>query len=137
MIISFKILGLVIASVGAALALFGESRLEGRLTRLGKAAFLLVVAGLLSSATLELRQWHEDKREQEIDRQWSATLNQTIVEMGLTFYFRQEIRASKLTQRWREAFVGFGSSAARRRLFLREHSKEENAEERIRLVVLD
>jgi hypothetical protein len=137
MIITLKILGLVIASVGAALAIFGESRSKGRLTRLGKAALLLVVAGLLTSATLELRQWLEDKRKQEIDRQWSDTLNQTIMKMGLTFYFRQEIRPSKLIERWREAFVGFGSVAARRRLFLREHSEEENAEKRIRLVVLD
>lgn len=136
-IITLKILGLVIASVGAALALFGESRAKGRLTRLGWAALLLVVAGLLTSATVELELWLEDKRKEEIDRQWSATLNQTIVEMGLTFYFRQEIRPSKLTERWREAFVGFGSAAARRRLYLREHSKEGNVEERIRLVVLD
>jgi len=137
MIITLKILGIVIASIGAAMALFGESRSKGRLTRLGKAALLLVVAGLLTSATLELRQWLEDKRNQELGRQWSDTLNQTIVEMGLTFYFRQEIRPSQLTERWCEAFVGFGSVAARRRLFLREHSEEENAEERIRLVVLD
>lgn len=134
---TIKILSLVIASVGAAIALFGESRSNGRLTRLGKAALLLVVAGLLTSTSLELSQWLEEKRKREIDHQWSDTLNQNIVKIGLTFYFRQEIRPSKLAESWREAFIGFGSAAARRKVFLKEHSEEENAEDRIRLVVLD
>lgn len=93
-----KLISITITAIGAAIALFGEPRKDGRFTRQGKLSLYLVLIGLLASSTFEINQWDEKKEKEravkiakEFARQWEYMKNQPITSLKLELLQRREI----------------------------------------------
>ena len=105
MLLVFKILGLVIAAVGAVVALFGNSHEHGKLTKLGRLAGLLVLCGLLCSVTIEVFQWRAksaDIRKQDLEArktlEWELVSMAPIEFVHLRFFQRREMPVKDFLQ---------------------------------------
>jgi hypothetical protein len=107
-VLFLKILTLLIAAAGGAIALFGEGRSGGKLTRLGKLSLLLIVVGVAAGTLVEIvTSW-----EQSLDRTWELTTRQPIYEIKVSFDYNKPMRVTEfadLLERFR--FV-FGTYAA-------------------------
>ena len=98
LLLVLSIVGLVIMAVGALLALRGEVREDGHVTRTGRISAGLVMIGLVMAVTLQVLQVRHDQdkaeraaMEVELQREWEIALGEPIDEVGLTWLQRKEV----------------------------------------------
>jgi len=107
MLLALKLISLLIAASGGALALLGETRSKRRLTNLGKLSLLFLVWGLTSAAIVEVI----SSRTQSIDKEWSLTKEQPIHEVKFAFYYNSPMPVSAFARFLQEFRFVFGTYA--------------------------
>jgi hypothetical protein len=144
MMLWLKILGLFITSIGASIAILGETRRGRRLTAFGKTSLVLIVAGFLTSITLEVLQWKSEHNRQRVQRAWDDMLNQPITGIKLIFLHRKEMPVDDFFEYLGQMQIKMATSTSvgkerymTRTLKLLTISKDINAENRIRLAAVD
>lgn len=74
------------STVSAVIGLLGETRKDGRLTRLGAAMLFLILAGAVTSVAIEVVREGEVETLARVEREWQAILEEEIRSVGLEFY---------------------------------------------------
>jgi len=144
MIIVFKIIAILVASFGALLAILGESRKQGRITRLGIYSICLIFVGFITAIILEVAQWQDNRHEKiqtetmnRITEEWNITGNQPITELKLMLFQRKEETVHNFEEQLNEFQIAFGawqkSGPIITWLKISSDSENKDPEKRIRL----
>ena len=138
-------------STGAAVALWGTPRKNGKFTRQGAFSLSLIVVGVVLSLSLETLQWTQQQNEKlyrqeiaRIDKEWVNTMHQEIIEAKVSYRYRHEMNPDEFAKYIGTAEIAFliatsgtESEIVIRRLRFLHQDKNRDAEERIKLVVID
>ncbi len=151
MILLLKAIGIIVTSTGAAVALWGIPRKNGKFTRQGAFSLSLIMLGLVLSLSLETLQWTQQQDEKRyrqeiarIDNEWDNTLHQEIIEAKISYRYRQEMKPDEFAKYIGTAEISFiiAASGAESKILIRRlkflhQDKNSDAEERIKFVVVD
>lgn len=89
--IVLKILGILIASISAVIAIFGNTTNNGKLNKKGIILIILVALGLISSISMEVLQKRNDELAKRLEQEWNITEEQPIFNFEFNIAFRQEL----------------------------------------------
>ena len=76
--IILKILGILIASISALIAIFGNTTNNGKLNKKGIILIILVALGLISSISVEILQKHNEEHTKKLEQEWDITEKQPL-----------------------------------------------------------
>ncbi|MFD2542108.1 hypothetical protein ACFSSB_07225 [Lacinutrix gracilariae] len=89
--IILKILGILIASISALIAIFGDTTNNGKLNKKGIILIILVALGLISSISVEILQKHNEEHTKKLEQEWDITEKQPIFNFEFNIAFREEL----------------------------------------------
>jgi hypothetical protein len=104
-LLALRIAAAAITSVGAGVALFGDTHSVAGLTRTGYLAIAAVMGGFVATAGIELLQVHADRRrgneeilERQISEKWQLVERQQIKSLSVHFCHRLELPVNEFMQ---------------------------------------
>lgn len=143
-----RIIGIAIGFSGAAMALMGNTRKSGKLTRIGRLSAVLILSGFATAIGIEIFEWKEKRTEQKwardqkkLDEEWHSTESQTIAKLAISLHQRREVPVHQFEKELSEMQISFATLFQGRdveplcvRLRVLPISKEPDAEDRLKLV---
>jgi hypothetical protein len=148
-VVALKVSAATVTAGGAAIALFGDPRSNGTLTRWGYFALSLIIMGFVITATIEVLQARADKRDntaaelrEKIGILWEAATHERLVSIAISFMHRVELPASEFMAYLNGVVVEIVADReiapdVQRRLLRIEHAADsEDIEKRYSLVIL-
>lgn len=139
-----KYAGVLISAIAGILALLGDPRVDGKLTRTGKALFGSIVAGLIIAVVGDQLTERELGRNARIEREWSDILEEPLLDVEIGYFVMNgEVEISemkRLSDSIQMSFVYNGQSPELRRplgfqFAFPVDQKTDDLQEDVRLVV--
>jgi len=104
-----RILSLLVAAAGGAIALFGEPRSNGRLTPAGMLALGFVLGGFVASVVMEILTARRDS----VSEAWAVTRDQALTQLMFAWYHERPMSVREFAEILRQVRVTIGTLAER------------------------
>lgn len=91
-----KFAGLLISAISGIIALLGDPRVDGKLTRTGKALFGFIVAGVIIAILGDQLADREGKRIARMEREWENILEEPLRGVNIGYYLIGEVKLSDI-----------------------------------------